>query len=170
MSAVNFTGILSESNNKLWSCHIVVPEAIANIFLEQGSQRVVCTLNDVMTYQCAIVPYTSGQRVITVNKSILKKLNLSLNNNVQVALEKDESEYGLPMPEELEELLKIDEIGNQYFKALTDGKKRTLLYIIAKPKNSDKRIRYAIAVVEHLKAEKGKINYKTLDLLLKSKE
>lgn len=170
MDAINFTGKLSESTNKLWGSHIVVPSAIANIFLEQGTQRVVCTLNNKISYQCAIVPYSNGLRVIVVNKANFKKLNLAFNSEVQVTLEKDESEFGLPMPEELAELLMQDEDGNRYFQALTDGKKRTLLYIIAKPKNSDIRIRYAILVIEHLKAEKGKLDYKKLNVLFKNKD
>ena len=82
---------------------------------------------------------------------------------MEVGLRKDESEYGLPMPEELDELLKQDETGNRLFHALTPGKLRTLLYIAGQPKTSDVRLRRAIAIVEHLKSNDGKINYRQLN-------
>jgi hypothetical protein len=164
MEKIHFTSVIETSNNKLWSSHFGVPDAIAAIFLSEGSQRVVCTLNETHQYQCALLPFGEGRRVITVNKATLKKLGLNTGTSVNVALEKDDSEYGLPMPEEMAELLAQDTDGNDYFQALTDGKKRTLLYLAAKPKNSDKRIAAAIAIVEHLKLNKGKIDFKTLKI------
>jgi hypothetical protein len=162
MNPIQFTSILESSDNKLWGCHFQVPLTIASIFLAEGSQRVVCTLNETVEYQCALLPFGEGKRVITVNKATQKKLGLKIGSTIQVSLKKDESEYGLPMPEEFEEVLKMDKEGDDLFHALTDGKKRTLLYIAAKPKNSDTRIQFALAIVEHLKKHQGKIDFKRL--------
>ena len=162
---LQFTAILEESNNKLWGGHFQVPSVIAQSFevAEGGNtRRVVCILNDTMEYQCAILPYGEGRFVITVNKKTQKQLNLHFGSTVSVALKPDESEYGLPMPEEFQEVLNQDPEGNAYFQALTDGKKRTFLYIIAQPKSSDLRIKRALTIVEHLKFFKGKIDYKKL--------
>jgi hypothetical protein len=164
MEKLHFNSIIENSANKLWSSHFGVPEAIAAVFLSEGSQRVVCTLNETHQYQCALLPFGEGRRVITINKATLKKLRLDVGASINVALEKDNSEYGLPMPEEMAELLAQDTEGNDYFQALTDGKKRTLLYLIAKPKSSDRRITAAISIVEHLKFNKGKIDFKTLKI------
>lgn len=86
---------------------------------------------------------------------------------VQATLRKDDSKYGLPMPEEMQEVLDSDEEGNRLFHALTPGKQRTLLYIAGFPKTSDKRISRAIVIVEHLKANHGKIDFKMLNQALK---
>ena len=96
------------------------------------------------------------------------KLGLKLGMQVQASLRKDDSEYGLPMPEELAELLQQDEDGNALFHALTPGKQRTLLYIVGSPKTSDTRLRRAIVVVEHLKSNGGKINFRRLNEDMKS--
>ena len=96
-------------------------------------------------------------------------MGLKIGSKVSVKLCKDESEYGLPMPEELAELLAQDEEGDRLFHALTPGKIRTLLYIIGQPKNSDDRLHRALAVVEHLKMYKGKIEYKQLNLRIQDK-
>jgi uncharacterized protein YdeI (YjbR/CyaY-like superfamily) len=81
---------------------------------------------------------------------------------VAVALRKDETKYGLPMPEELKELFRQEKEGDRLFHALTVGKQRTLLFIIGRGKNSDQRIERAITIIRHLKDHKGKINYRKL--------
>jgi uncharacterized protein YdeI (YjbR/CyaY-like superfamily) len=84
-----------------------------------------------------------------------------------VSLKKDKSEYGLPVPDELNELFRQDAEGNRLFHALTRGRQRTLLYIVGSAKDSDKRILRAIVIINHLKANKGRINYRQLNASLK---
>lgn len=160
---MTFTTILENFNSNLWGCHIKVPNEAADQFLEGKARRVVCNLNNVHEFQCAIMPKGDGTFFINLNKEIKKKLDLEYGEEIQVALRKDESKYGLPMPEEMEELLKLDEEGNRYFHALTKGKQRSLLHIIGKPKTSDTRLRKALVVVDYLKMTKGKLDFKELN-------
>ncbi len=154
--------------NPLWGHHIAVPEEIARPFItEKGDRRVVCTLNGQLDFQCALMPKGDGSFFININKKIRDKLKLKVGMPMQVALRKDESQYGLPMPEELEELLQQDEEGNRFFHALTPGKQRNLLYIVGSAQKSDTRIRRAIVVIEHLKANGGKIDFKMLNQALR---
>jgi hypothetical protein len=166
--ALHFSSVLEESTNKLWGCHFSVPGAVANTLIGAGdSKRVVCVLNEKIEYQCALLPHGDGTFVITVNKKIQTKLGLKYGVRVNVSLRKDESEYGLPMPEELAELLAQDEEGDRLFHALTPGKLRTLLYMVGQPKSSDIRLHRALVVVEHLKVNHGKIDYKKLNLAIR---
>jgi hypothetical protein len=128
---------------------------------------VVCTLNHTITFQAALMPLKGGDYFINVNKKTRDTLKLQEGSEVHVSLIKDESEYGLPVPEEFVELLKQDIEGSDRFHALTPGKQRTLLYIIAKPKASDLRIRNGMVILEHLKRTKGEIHYKELNLEMK---
>jgi hypothetical protein len=165
----DFTSTLEESTNKLWGSHFAVPDVIAKTLIRGDDRRVVCTLNEKVEYQCALLPRGNGSFLITVNKKTRDKLGLKPGSQVNVSLRKDESEYGLPMPEELEELLKQDEDGNRLFHALTPGKLRTLLYIAGQPKNSDVRLHRALVIVEHLKKNGGKINYRQLNEEMREK-
>lgn len=160
---IEFTAILDNFNSKLWGHHLTVPAAIAQIFLDEGRRRVVCRLNDTVEFQCALMPKGDGNCFININKKLRDKLGLKLGMPVHASLRPDESEYGLPMPEELQELLRQDEAGDALFHALTPGKQRSLLYIAGSPKTSDTRLRRALAIVEHLKANQGKIDYKQLN-------
>ncbi|HPI07060.1 MAG TPA: YdeI/OmpD-associated family protein [Saprospiraceae bacterium] len=160
--SLQFTSILEISTNKLWGAHLPVPHLIAQTFLAEDAKRVICTLNEKVEFQCALVPKGEGVYCIVVNKKIRDQLGLKEGSTARVSLKKDDSEYGLPMPEELAEVLAQDEEGNRLFHGLTPGKLRTLLYIVGHVKNTDVRISRAFAIVEHLKANGGKINYKQL--------
>ena len=163
-----FKSFIEESTNKLWGAHFAVPDLVSKALIEAEDKRVVCTLNGKTTYQCAMLPRGDGTFLITVNKKIRDQLKLKTGSPVEVQLEKDHSEYGLPMPEELAEVLAQDPEGNRYFHALTPGKLRTLLYIAGNVKSSEKRIGRALAIVEHLKRHEGKIEYKQLNEAMKN--
>jgi hypothetical protein len=166
---VKFSSTLEESHNKLWGAHIPVPESIARRLTGAGSRRVLCSLNDTEERQCALVPFGDGTYVITVNKSLRDRLHLSFGMDVQIKLRKDESTYGLPMPDELEELLRQDKEGNRFFSALTPGRRRTLLYAVGSAKKTENRLARAVIIVQHLKLNRGKINYKQLSVSMRKR-
>ena len=82
-------------------------------------------------------------------------------------MEKDLSEYGHEMPEEMQVLLDQDEVGSGYFYGLTKGKQRGLVYIVTKVKNINSRLNKSLAILEHLKDVKGKLDYKMLNEKIK---
>ncbi len=165
---LHFNSVLEESTNKLWGCHFAIPQVVAETLIAQREdRRVVCALNEKTEYQCAMLPRGDGTCLITVNKKLQKELGLTIGSKVQVSLRKDDTEYGLPMPVELAEVLAQDPEGNRFFHALTPGKLRTLLYIVAQVKNTDARIARALTIVDHLKVNNGKVNYRQLGAAIK---
>ncbi|MBC7390145.1 MAG: DUF1905 domain-containing protein [Opitutaceae bacterium] len=167
---MNFTAVLEKFEGNLWSYYLVVPVSIALPYIsDDGDRRVVCTLNNQTEFQCALMHKGDGNFFININKKIRDSLKLKLATQVSVSLRKDESEYGLPMPDELNETLLQDEDGHEIFHALSPGKQRTLIYIASSVKDTQKRINRAIAIVTHLKSTNGKINFKQLNELLKIK-
>jgi len=160
---MQFSAILEKSDSPLWGHYISVPDAVAQVFISEGTKRVVCTLGNTLEFQCALMPKGDGTYFININKKRQEETGLKPGMSIQVALKKDDSKYGLPMPEELAELLKMDEEGNRLFYALMPGRQRNLLYIAGQPKTSDARIKRAIVCMEHLKANDGKIDFKRLN-------
>ena len=159
---MEFRARLENFNTKLWSYHIKVPKAIASHFLEQGDKRVVATLDGSLSFQCALMPAGEGIYFINLNKKIRDQLRLKEGSMITVSLEKDESEYGLPFPEELKELLDQDPKGNELFHALTPGKQRNLIYAVNQVKSPELRIHRSLVLVEHLKKNNGKILFREL--------
>ncbi len=158
----SFSGRLDNFHTRLWSYHIKVPDPIARHFWDQDQKRVVCRLNGEVEIQCAIMSAGEKGFFILINQKVRTKLKLKEGSPVEVELTPDKSEYGLPMPEELSEMLHQDPEGNDWFKKLTPGKQRNLIYLVGQVKSSELRIQRALIVVEHLKSQQGKIDFKAL--------
>jgi bifunctional DNA-binding transcriptional regulator/antitoxin component of YhaV-PrlF toxin-antitoxin module len=153
--SVTCKSILTRSKTS-WYCLSVTPE-IANKFETDGkTRRVVCTLNNSYTFQCALMP-NKGRFTIGVAKPIREKLGLNEGDTVSIRIEPDTSKYGAPMPEDFEEVLRQDDEGSRLFHALTAGMQRSLLYYIGNVKNIDRRIQLGLIVLEHLKQNGGKM-------------
>jgi hypothetical protein len=157
-----FTSVLERSDNNLWGCHFRVPAGVAQELRLGKSARVVCSLNSAVEYQCALLAYRKGIFVISVNRSFRARLGLDFGMPVDVVLRKDTSSYGLPVPEELRELFRQDPEGSALFHTLTPGKQRTLLHIAGSLRNPDQRIQRSLAILRHLKAHNGTIDYRKL--------
>lgn len=163
---MSFTTVLAVFQDQLWGHHIPIPDEIFQEYADTD-KRVFCRINDLPEFQCALMPQGNGAYFINVNKEIRKKLGVNVGESVRVELRKDDTEYGLPMPEELQELLNMDDEGSHYFSLLTKGKQRTLLHLISKPKQSDTRLKKAITIIEYLKQVKGKLDFKELNIAFK---
>jgi hypothetical protein len=125
-------------------------------------RRVVCTVNGELSFQCSLMPNGKGQYYISVNKENRTRLGIRPGDRVQVQLERDQSKYGLPMPEELQAVLDQDPEGDKLFHGLTNGKQRSLLYFVGKGKDIDRRIDHSLIILEHLKNNEGKVDFRKL--------
>ena len=161
-SCMEFTARLENFNTRLWTFHIKVPKDVVLHFQQLGVKRVVASLNNAVTFQCAIMSAGDGVYFININKKIRDQLKIKEGSKINVVLAKDESEYGLPFPDELKELLDQDTEGNKLFHALTPGKQRNMIYAVNQVKNVDLRIHRALVMIEHLKKNKGKLNFREL--------
>jgi hypothetical protein len=157
---------LQDFNSNLWRYHFEVPDNIAHSFINGDNRRVIVSINDSETWNAALMKSGSCWFVL-VNQQLVNKLGIGFGDAIVVSLEKDHSEYGHEMPEELQVLLDQDESGARYFHALTKGKQRSLIYIVNQVKSSDSRLKKALAIVHHLKEVSGKLDFKRLGKVIK---
>lgn len=157
MKAARFTTKATLTKSKSGWYFLRFPKRVGLRFqTDPKTRRVVCTLNDEHSFQCALLP-SKDEYCIGVNAAVRKKLGLSEGDTVRVVLEPDTSKYGAPMPEELAEVLNQDEDGSRLFHSLTPGKQRSLIYWVSSVKNIDDRIRLSLIAMEHLKNNNGKV-------------
>lgn len=145
-AAVSFTGEYHKSSEG--GMHFVtVPAAVKRRFAERGTARVVATIGHLAPFQCGLMPVKGGDGYLIVNKTRQKLLGLNPGDTVDVSIARDESEFGAPMPEELESLLAQDEEAKAAFDALTPGKKRAVMYGVAREKDAERRIEAAVKLL-----------------------
>lgn len=159
----SFGTYLFRKEGNVWDVAIYVPKAEAEKLLELVDKRVLCTINEKLTIHAALMPQGNGDFFINTNKEIRKKLNLEIDDKVNITLEKDTSKYGMPLPAELETAWDLDEEGHAVFHTLTMGKQRSIVYQIGMPKSSEIRIKKALAMLEYLKSVNGNLDYKELN-------
>jgi len=162
----NFQSTLENFHTRLWQFHIPVPDELAEGFIEGDNERVICKINNAEPYPAAIM---KGKEYyfILVNQQLRNRLGISEGDKVSVTLEKDRSEYGHEMPEELQVLLDQDGEGNAFFQALTKGKQRALIYLVNKVKNPNSRLNKSLAIISHLKEVHGALDFKALNEKIK---
>lgn len=134
---------------------------------EKNATRVIVEINGEGRIFRALMPDGKGDYIILINKEICRKFRLEEEGEVVLTLLPDDSEYGMPLPEELAELWAMDEEAYRVFHTLTPGKQRGLMYVIAKPKGADTRIKKAVQISEYLKSVNGKLDYKELNIYMK---
>jgi Domain of unknown function (DUF1905) len=150
------TELTVSSTGSGWHFLIVEKEIVAKFAFEDKFKRVICSINGSEPFQCALMPWGELFYII-VNKKKRDEVGIAAGDMVDVVLVKDESQYGLPMPEEFREVLNQDEEGDRLFHALSKGKQRSVLYMLSRSKNVDLRIHQALLLVEHLKENDGKL-------------
>ncbi len=126
---------------------VIVPPEVRQQFAAKGNARVVAAIGTLEPFQCGLMPLTTGEGYMIVNKARQKVLGLQPGDKVDVTLRPDDSEFGAPMPEELEAVLAQDEEARAQWDALTAGKKRGVMYGVAREKGVERRIDAAVRLL-----------------------
>ena len=148
-----FTAHLQRFTGKLGMHYVEVPQEAAEGFGGKSGVRLVCTLNGRTEYSCALLFQRVGTFYVYVGGKAKKAEGLNLGESVRVSLRRDESRYGMPMPEELAEVLAQDPEGDAGFHGLTPGRQRTLIFYVSSARSVDTRIARAIEAVDKAKVE-----------------
>ena len=155
-----------------WNGRLLIPaEAAAAVpRREDGSLRVVCTVHGIPSWHGALTSDGQGGHYVIFSKERIKSLQTAgLDpDRLAVSLVPDESDYGAPMPDELAALFEMDPEANEYFHALTPGKQRNLLYVIARYKTEATRLSKSVALVDYLRHTRGRLDFKELGEWMKT--
>lgn len=166
MTQITFSGTLGKFDFNHWHYHIPIPDHIAKQMMDEKHRRVLIWIKDAGPFHMALMKAKECWYVL-VNQDLRKKLRLDEEKSFPVRIERDQSEFGHEVPEELQVLLDQDEDGNDFFRKLTPGKQRSLIYLVSSVKNSESRMRKSLAIVHHLKLAKGKLDFKQLNEWIK---
>ena len=143
--------------------YVEVPQEVVQQLGGRLKVRLLCTVNEKVTFQCGLVALGNGSGYITLNAQRMKQAGLRNGDRVTVALAKDESTYGVEMPPELAELLDQDAEGMERFQGLPPGKQRYIIQYVGGVKNSQLRIDCALLLIGNLKRlPRGKESFRQM--------
>ena len=115
---------------------MLVPDEVAMQFVEgRKPARVRCLLNGKVDFQCAIRPKGGGGFYINIGTPLRQEGKFILGQKLHAEVRKDESEFGRDVPEELQELLEMDEEGKRLFYDSLPSHQRAIIYYVAGAKS-----------------------------------
>lgn len=119
--------------------------------VNSGHKRVIADINKSIKLHCSIMRSNKVGYFIYLGSKVLAELKLKESDIVAIDFQKDNSEYQFEYPEEFQEVLNTDGDAMQIFNTLTDGHKRSLIYLITRVKSVDKRIERSLKIAEYIK-------------------
>lgn len=150
-----------------WNYYLPIDAEQAMQFIDGENRRVICNAGSEVVFHCALMPNGKGNFQIFINQERRSKLGWVLGQLVHIEIVKDRAKYGLPMSDELSEVLLQEQEGSALFEGLTPGKQRTLIHWSDNVKNPEIRIRRALVMVRHLINQLGEVDFKLLNQEMK---
>jgi uncharacterized protein YdeI (YjbR/CyaY-like superfamily) len=133
--------------------HIIrLTEADAKKITRQYGQRVICTVNKIVSFHAAILKTSEGWHYLNIGLDKMKKLGVKAGATVSLSITGDDSEFQFEMPEEFREVLDTDPDALEIFYSLRPGNQRGIIYLVSKLKSPDKRVEKSLHIAELLKA------------------
>ena len=110
--------------------------------LPQGKKtRVIAHLPGGEDLRCGLNHMGDGHFFVIVGKKVAEALGLSLGSEVQFTITPDPDPLGAPIPEAIQVYLDQDSEAKAAWDALTDGKKRNIIFTAGRVKNQDLQVR-----------------------------
>ena len=160
---MKFSSYIHRFEESYATFHIPISNEIYNkMILLAPDKRIVCTINNEFTFHCAMQSKVTFYYIL-LNKETIKKYNYQENDEVLIEIIPDKSKYGMPISEEFSAVLASDPDGEIWFEKLTNGKKRSLIFLTNKTKNSQLKIEKCFVVLDHLKRNRGNLDLQLLN-------
>ena len=143
--------------------YLEVPANVVKTIGGIGKQRLICEVNKQIKFQCGLMSLPEGKAYISINSKRMKALGVENGDTVKIILTEDKSEFGVDVPEELQELFKQDPESKQRFDLLKPGMQRYILNYINTVKSSQLRVDKAFMLMSNLKnLTQGKETFKEI--------
>jgi hypothetical protein len=148
---IEFTTNVKRLEHLLKMHYLEIPAKVIKSLGGKLNVRLICTVNNSLSFQCGMVALGNGKAYISVNAKRMKELGIKESDKVKLNLSVDPSKYGMEVPPELMELFRQDKEGKRRFEALSPGKQRYIIYYVSGVKSSQLRIDRALFLIGNLK-------------------
>lgn len=132
---------------------VIVPEEHAIPFVNAGHKRVQIKAffkEKIIDFHGAIRLY-QGNYLVSFGKRYQKELGVFPTDFFEFQLFENTTTYGVEIPAALQAVMDSDPEGVSYFKKLTDGRKRGLIYYVKRFKNEQTQVDKSLLIFENLK-------------------
>ena len=146
----NFTAPVKRFSIEGGMHYLELPNAAAEEMRATGHKRWVCTIQDALTWHCGLLPTGEGTWFVVLSKAKMEAVEAHVGDWLNVDMVPDTSKYGMPLPEDLAELLADDPVFERKFDAMLPGKRRNAIHQIASAKTPETAAKRIIKLMQQL--------------------
>jgi len=128
--------------------YLTIDNSTVDQFNKKRFVRLKCEIDDKISYSCGLNHLGDGNFFIIVATKYLKQLKKGLGETVRFRIYEDPNPLGVEEPEVLKALIEQDSNAKSAYNQLTDGKKRSLIYMIRGTKNIDSQVSKTLDFLE----------------------
>lgn len=150
MSQFNFTAQVKRFSMEGGMHYLELPNEAADEMRATGHKRWVCTIQDALTWHCGLLPTGDRTWFVVLSKAKMNAVEAHVGDWLNVDMVPDTSKYGMPLPEDLAELLADDPEFERKFDAMLPGKRRNAIHQIATAKSTETAAKRIIKLMESL--------------------
>ncbi|MEQ3656111.1 MAG: YdeI/OmpD-associated family protein [Dokdonia sp.] len=133
---------------------IHIPDAIGDAFAKAGHQRIAVRAyfeDRTLDFHCKLHRYKE-RYLIVFGKRNQNALGMYPSDFFELQLFEDQTKYGVEVPEAFQAVLDSDPEGAALFENLTPGRKRGLIYYIARFKRTQTQVDKTLIIFNNLKS------------------
>ena len=149
-AAWNFTAPVKRFSIEGGMHYLELPNEFAEPMRATGHKRWVCTIQDVLTWHCGLLPTGEGTWFVVLSKAKMEAVEAHVGDWLNVDMVPDTSKYGMPLPEDLEDILADDPEFERRFDAMLPGKRRNAIHQIASAKTPETAAKRIIKLMQQL--------------------
>ena len=138
-SPIRYTIAIQKLEHLVGMRYLEVPADIIKKLGGKFNVRLLCTVNNAITFQGGLVALGEGSGYISLNLKRMKEIGVKDGELVRVTLNADESKYGMEVPTELKELFKQDKEGKKRFDRLSPGRQRYVIHYVSSVKKQSEK-------------------------------
>lgn len=150
MSQFNFTAQVKRFSMEGGMLYLELPNEASEPMRATGHKRWVCTIQDALTWHCGLLPTGEGTWFVVLSKAKMNEVEAHVGDWLHVDMEPDTSKYGMPLPEDLAELLADDAEFERKFDAMLPGKRRNAIHQIATAKSPETATKRILKLMQQL--------------------
>lgn len=153
LTSAKFEVTISGTISSMGSHSVIIPLEIASAFAKAGHKRVAIKAffkNKEINFHGALHFYKE-QYVISFGKRYQKEMGIFPSDYFELQLLEDITKYGVEVPEAFQAVMDSDPEGYELFESLTPGKKRSLIYYVARFKSPQTQVDKALMIFTNLK-------------------
>ncbi|HMS68240.1 MAG TPA: DUF1905 domain-containing protein [Saprospiraceae bacterium] len=136
--------------------YLEIEAEIVNQFENKRNTRLICTLDQKLTFQCGLNHLGKWNYFIILPPKSLKSYDIKLGDAVQFEIRVDPNPLGVNIPDTIESLLEQDEDLKSKFHKLSLGKQRSIIFYVMKIKDIDRQIEKTIELIHHIDVIRSK--------------